>query len=183
MWTHQCSTASEIINKLKAMEGESNKIILTLCIIHQADQVLLGLKKRGFGSGQWTGFGGKIEGNESIEEGLNREIKEEAGIEVLDLEKVGVIEFNFEVSPEVFEVHLFKGNNFIGVPAESEEMIPKWFSVNEIPYEQMWSDDIHWMPLLLQGKKFTGKFFMDKHSSKEYSSKILNYELKEVNEL
>ena len=37
-----------------------------------ADEVLLGLKKRGFGKGKWGGFGGKIEKRETPKEGIIR---------------------------------------------------------------------------------------------------------------
>jgi hypothetical protein len=40
--------------------------ILTLLLIQKANQVLLGMKKRGFGAGRYNGFGGKVEANESI---------------------------------------------------------------------------------------------------------------------
>lgn len=43
--------------------------------------VLLGLKKRGFGTGKWNGFGGKVEPGETIRQAAIREMKEEAGIE------------------------------------------------------------------------------------------------------
>lgn len=46
--------------------------------------VLLGLKKRGFGTGKWNGFGGKVEANENIRQAAVREMKEEAGIESVD---------------------------------------------------------------------------------------------------
>ena len=33
-------------------------------------------------------------------------------------------------------------------------LVPIW----DIPYTEMWPDDIHWLPLLLQGKKFKTRF-------------------------
>ena len=35
-------------------------------------QILLGLKKRGFGEGKWNGFGGKVQPGESIAQGAIR---------------------------------------------------------------------------------------------------------------
>jgi len=64
---------------------------LTLCLIHQHQKVLLGMKKRGFGKGRWNGFGGKVAEGESIEEGTQREVQEECGIVIQDLDKRGVI--------------------------------------------------------------------------------------------
>ncbi|MFA5098708.1 MAG: 8-oxo-dGTP diphosphatase [Candidatus Paceibacterota bacterium] len=137
------------------------KKLLTLCIIHQHPKVLLGMKKRGFGAGRWNGFGGKVSEGESIEEAAKREIREEAGIEVGDFEKVGIIEFEFLGNLEILEVHIFRAKDFSGEPAESEEMKPQWFHVDEIPFGEMWSDDIYWLPLFLEGKKFRGKILFD----------------------
>ncbi len=99
------------------------------------------------------------------------------------MDKVGIIDFKFENDPKTLEVHIFKVIDFNGEPMESEEMIPKWFAVNEIPFNQMWSDDIHWLPLLLAGKKFKGEFLFDRPSNTEYSAKIISYSLSEVEEL
>jgi len=137
------------------------KKILTLCIIHQHPRILLGMKKRGFGAGRWNGFGGKVLEDEFIEEAVEREIHEEAGIKVNDFERMGIIEFEFQGNPEILEVHIFRAKNFSGEPAESEEMKPQWFHVDKIPFDEMWSDDIYWLPLLLNGKKFKGKFLFD----------------------
>ena len=98
------------------------KKILTLCIVHQHPRILLGLKKRGFGMGRWNGFGGKIHDGETIEKAARRELTEEAGITALDLNKLGVLEFSWEGKPEILEVHIFKVNEFSGVPQESEEI-------------------------------------------------------------
>jgi len=56
------------------------------------------------------------------------------------------------------KVHVFFIEKWEGNLNESEEMKPKWFEIDEIPYEQMWSDDIHWLPRVLKGEKVNGKF-------------------------
>lgn len=137
------------------------KKLLTLCIIHQHPQILLGMKKRGFGVGKWNGFGGKVSGGETIEAAARRELQEEAGIEAENLEKLGIIEFQFSGDSEIMQVHIFRSDNFSGELAESEEMKPQWFLVEEIPFSEMWPDDAYWLPLLLAGKKFKGSFVFD----------------------
>ncbi|MBU3901454.1 8-oxo-dGTP diphosphatase [Patescibacteria group bacterium] len=134
------------------------KKILTLCVIHRSPKILLGMKKRGFGAGRWNGFGGKLNEGETIEEGLKRETKEEVGVEINDFNKVGIIEFEFKGNPEILEVHIFRASDFSGEPAESEEMKPQWFNQDELPFDSMWPDDIHWFPFFLSGKKFRGRF-------------------------
>ena len=37
-------------------------------------------------------------------------------------------------------------------------MLPKWFKINEIPFDQMWDDDKFWLPKILEGKKLKAKF-------------------------
>lgn len=150
---------------------------LTLTIIHQNSKVLLGMKKRGFGAGRWNGFGGKVSQTETVEEAARRELREEAGIEANNIEKVGIIDFEISGNSEILEVHIFKSNNFSGEPSESEEMKPQWWHINKIPFKEMWPDDIYWMPLFLSGRKFRGKFLFGE------SDVILKYELAEVKEL
>jgi len=154
--------------------------ILSLGMVLEKDRILLGLKKRGFGVGRWNGFGGKIEDKETIEEGAVREIKEEVGITVTEIKKAGILEFSFENDPKILEVHIFKVLKFEGQPLESEEMKPQWFKFEEIPFSQMWSDDIFWFPMLLSGKLFKGSFLFDRPSDAEYSAKIIAQELTEV---
>jgi len=135
------------------------------------------MKKRGFGAGRWNGFGGKVSAGETIKDAARREMREEAGIETKNMDKVGILEFEYRGNPEILEVHIFKSDNFSGVPVETEEMKPQWFHFDEIPFNEMWPDDIHWMPLLLSGKKFKGKFLFGE------SDNILEQELMEVKEI
>ena len=159
------------------------KIVTTLCIIHDHPRVLLGMKKRRFGVGRWNGFGGKVDGAESIEESLVRELKEEVGLQPVKMEKRGILNFEFETGSDPIEIHLFYVTDFKGEPRETEEMSPKWFYIDEIPFSQMWPTDIFWMPLLLKGKKFKGRISLDKASSAEYASKVLSNDLVEVDDL
>ena len=143
------------------------KKIQTLCLIHQHPRILLGMKKRGFGQGRWNGFGGKVAPNETILEAAKREILEEASIEIAlsEEDKVGIVQFEFHGKPDTIEVHFFRVAEFKGEPTESEEMLPKWFNVDEIPIEEMWPDDRYWMPLFLEGKKFKGRFLFGEGDS------------------
>lgn len=148
--------------------------ILTLCIIHQGDKILLGMKKRGFGAGRWNGFGGKLHDGETIKEAAKRELIEEVGIRCEELNLIGMLDFSWKNKPEVLEVHIFKIEKFEGEPAESEEMKPEWFHIDEIPFHSMWSDDPHWFPLFLENKKFKGNFVFDD------LDKVVQYNLKEI---
>lgn len=133
--------------------------LLTLCLILKNDRVLLGMKKRGFGAGRWNGFGGKVEAGEAIEAAAKRETEEECGVIITEMEKVGIHEFEFaDKRGEILEVHVFRVDAWQGEPEETEEMRPQWFTIDAVPYDEMWPDDIRWLPVFLAGKKFRTKF-------------------------
>jgi hypothetical protein len=41
-------------------------------------------------------------------------------------------------------------------------MAPKWFDINNIPYDQMWEDDQYWLPKVLKGENIKAIFKFDK---------------------
>jgi len=131
----------------------------TLCLLIKNEQILLAMKKRGFGMGRWNGTGGKVEAGEEIIDAAKRETKEEIGVDIINPEKFGVFHFSFPHKPEFDQdVHLFVAKKWDGEPTESEEMLPKWFSFNEIPYDKMWADDKHWLGRVLKGEKLEADF-------------------------
>lgn len=136
--------------------------ILTLAYLVTPQSVCLALKKRGFGEGNWNGYGGKVEEGESIEAATVREIKEESEVLVNedDLEKVALVDFIFEDGKHL-RVHTYFVRTWIGEPAETEEMKPEWFSFDAIPYEKMWADDAHWFPLALKGETLRGTVYFN----------------------
>ncbi|MDO8488397.1 MAG: 8-oxo-dGTP diphosphatase [bacterium] len=134
----------------------------TNCLLIKNNQVLLALKKRGFGAGKWNGVGGKCQESESIEEAAIREAQEEIGVTPLGLKRVAVLDFYFPDIPQDQnwnqQVIVFVVKEWQGDPTESEEMSPQWFNIDQIPYSQMWEDDPYWMPQVLAGQKVRGKF-------------------------
>jgi 8-oxo-dGTP diphosphatase len=122
---------------------------------HPRRELLLGMKNRGFGSGKYNGFGGKVESGETIEHAAARELSEECGItvSVRDLMQAAHLEFFFPAQSDWNQaVHVFLAERWRGEPAETGEMTPAWFPLDAIPYEQMWADDPYWLPLILRGE-------------------------------
>jgi 8-oxo-dGTP diphosphatase / 2-hydroxy-dATP diphosphatase len=130
--------------------------VLTLCLAVKGGEVLLGMKKRGFGEGRWNGFGGKLEEGESLVDSAKREMLEESGLLIEDLEERGRIDFHYLDTGKIMEVHIFNVLKYSGEPVETEEMRPQWFKLDEIPFDSMWADDPLWFPLFLDNKKFEG---------------------------
>ena len=124
-------------------------------------EILLGYKKAGFGAGKLNGFGGKIENGETARAAAVRELREEASIQVVeqDAEPVAHLTFMFPAQPDWNQiVHVFLARRWSGKPVESREMKPQWFSVDSIPFEQMWQDDVLWLPRVLNGEKLQAHF-------------------------
>lgn len=136
----------------------------TLCFILQDGpprRILLGVKKRGFGTGKVNGFGGKIRPGESLEEATVREVEEETTL-VLSAEALrpaGTVTFLFPYESAFdHHVHVFTTSEYSGEARETGEMAPAWFPIDRIPYDRMWADDPHWLPLVLAGKRIDATF-------------------------
>lgn len=58
-------------------------------------------------------------------------------------------------------VHVFLTRSFVGRARETAEGDPAWYPVDDLPYGEMWPDDRYWLPLLLDGERFRGRFRFD----------------------
>ena len=149
------------------------KKLMTLAVLYNTENVLLAMKKRGFGAGRWNGYGGKVQEGESVKEAMSRELTEEAGIPAPVLTEAGLITFVFPEKKEELAVHLFRSADFHGQAVETEEMRPQWFARDQIPFAAMWPDDPIWMPLFLAGKDIAATFWFKDENT------IMRYELRD----
>ena len=138
----------------------------TLTFLLRDTDILLGLKKKGFGKNYLLGIGGKVENGETIEVAAKREVAEEIYVLLPELYKVGILNFYFphvEDGSWDQQVHVFTATRWEGEPQESEEIKPTWFKKDDIPYENMWDDAQYWLPYLLDGQIIEGEFVFNQY--------------------
>ena len=117
-------------------------------------------KKRGLGGGKINAPGGRIEPGESPLAAAIRETQEEVGLTPLTPQPVGELFFQFT---DGYSLHCipFRAEGCEGAEVETDEAVPIWTPLDAIPYHAMWADDIHWMPLLITGRRFRGFFIFE----------------------
>jgi mutator protein MutT len=131
----------------------------TLCFPVRGNEVLLAMKKRGFGVNRWNGAGGKLKDNETIEEAMVRETEEEIMVTPTNYHQVAQLDFYFAEKPEWNQkVFVYFASAWRGTPTETEEMAPQWFNQKTLPLDKMWSDDQYWLPRVLAGEKLEAEF-------------------------
>ncbi|HSH31872.1 MAG TPA: 8-oxo-dGTP diphosphatase [Candidatus Saccharimonadales bacterium] len=149
----------------------------SLCFLVRPNRVLLAMKKRGFGQGFWNGVGGKVNAGEAIETAAIRETEEEIKVTPTSLRQVATLNFYFPHAPAKQnwdqQVIVYLAGAWQGEPAETEEMAPRWFDVDQLPFEAMWQDDRYWLPQVLAGHFIKGDFAFDQNQ------RLLGFDLTE----
>jgi len=136
------------------------QIRATLVFIIRGDEVLLMRKKRGIGAGKINAPGGKIDPGESAAECAVREAMEEVHVRALDPVWRGLLQFQFLDGLSI-HCQVFSATQCTGTPTETDEGDPFWCPLDAIPYHDMWEDDSHWLPAMLKGQNFDGRFIFD----------------------
>lgn len=139
----------------------------TLLFLIEENKILLAMKKRGFGAGRWNGVGGKPEKNESIEQTAIRECREEINVKPVTIQQVATLNFYFPSDKSDWnqQVWVYLCKDWEGEPSETEEMKPKWYKMDSIPYESMWKDDKFWLPKVLEGNSVEAEFTFDENDN------------------
>ena len=132
----------------------------TLMFVRMDGMVLLIRKLKGMGAGLINAPGGRVEPGETPAAGAVREAQEELHVTPVGVREAGVLAFQFADGYSL-RCHVYTATSYEGVPTETEEAIPLWIDEREMPYGQMWADDRLWYPLVLQGRKFSGRFLFD----------------------
>jgi 8-oxo-dGTP diphosphatase len=100
--------------------------------------------------GKYNGLGGKLERDEDVVAGMRREIREEAGIECLELRLRGTISWpGFGKHGEDWLGFIFVIDRFEGTPhtANAEGNL-EWVPVDRILDLPLWDGDRHFLPLV-----------------------------------
>ncbi len=132
----------------------------TLVFVLHDHHMLLIRKKRGLGAGKINAPGGRLEPGESPEQGAVREMQEELRVTPTGLRFCGEHRFQFTDGYST-HVHVFAASGYTGEPTETDEAIPIWAPLDAIPYDEMWEDDRLWVPLVLEGRRFSGRFVFE----------------------
>jgi 8-oxo-dGTP diphosphatase len=100
--------------------------------------------------GKYNGLGGKLEANEDAAAGMRREIREEAGVECLQLSLRGTISWpGFGEQGEDWFGFLFLVTQFSGTPLDrNPEGTLEWIEIEEVMKLSLWDGDRHFLPLV-----------------------------------
>ena len=129
----------------------------TLCYITRGDEVLMlhrVKKKNDVNKDKWIGIGGKFEADETPDECLLREAKEETGLTLTDWKCRGVVTFLTNGPYDGEYMYLFTADGFEGQLKDCDEGELKWVSrkfLNDLP---MWEGDRIFLELLWQDAPF-----------------------------
>jgi 8-oxo-dGTP diphosphatase len=132
----------------------------TILFIIKDGKILLIEKKRGLGAGKINGPGGKIDAGETPLEAAVRETEEELCITPTAPRKLGELQFSMSDCPHI-HCHVYRADDYTGTPTETDEAVPVWTAIDAIPYQRMWEDDQHWLPILLKDQSFLGRFVFE----------------------
>jgi 8-oxo-dGTP diphosphatase len=145
----------------------------TLVYVVRDDRVLLIRKKRGLGAGKINAPGGRVDPGESLEDCAIREVQEELVVTPRNLVWAGENLFQF-VDGYSLHAHVFRATGFEGTPTETDEAIPYWFDINQLPYDEMWEDDRIWLPLVFSNERFSGRYIFDDDKMLDYDIELLD---------
>ena len=125
----------------------------TLCYIDNGDIYLMlhRVKKANDAShGKWIGVGGKCEADESPDECMLREVKEETGLEITRWQYRGIVTFISDTWPNEY-MHLFTATEWRGEPDMSidDEGTLAWVPKTDLMTLNLWEGDRIFLRLLL----------------------------------
>lgn len=128
----------------------------TLLYVVRGDEILLIHKKRGIGAGKLNGAGGKVDAGETPLEAAVREFEEELLARPIEPRQLGQVAFDVVAGVSIL-IHVFRADALEGDPTETDEAVPFWAPLDDIPYDRMWEDDRYWLPLLLDNRTFEAR--------------------------
>lgn len=128
----------------------------TLCYIEQEGKYLMLhriAKENDINKDKWIGVGGHFEENESPEECLLREVKEETGLRLTSYRFRGIITFISDQWKTEY-MCLYTADGFEGNLIECDEGKLEWVSKTELTSLHLWEGDKIFLKLLVEDEPF-----------------------------
>ena len=129
--------------------------ITTLCYIENNNQYLMlhrTKKPNDINEGKWIGVGGHVEKDESPEECLVREVREETGLTLTAYKFRGLITFvNSKCESELMCV--FTADGYTGKLITCNEGELRWVDKTQVPNLPTWEGDRVFLDLLLSNEE------------------------------
>jgi 8-oxo-dGTP diphosphatase len=145
-------------------------ILATLCYIKNENHTLMvyrNKKPNDMHAGKWNGLGGKFEPEESPEECIIREVREEAGLKIRDPKMHGLLMFpNFKGAD--WYVFVFTAHEFSGELIDSPEGKLEWIPDEKLTSLNLWESDHIFFPWLKDEKFFSAKFIYEGDQMQSY---------------
>ncbi len=150
----------------------------TLCYITRGDEVLMlhrVKKQNDINKDKWIGIGGKFEENESPDQCLLREVKEETGLTLTSYRLRGIVTFLNDCCEGEY-MYLFTADGFAGDLKTCDEGDLQWVKKDFLYSLPMWEGDKIFLDLLWQDAPFfllTLNYSGDKLLSATLNGKII----------
>ena len=110
-------------------------------------------KDRDINEGKWIGVGGKFEADESPEECVIREAREETGLTLLSPAFRGIVTFVSDRYPTEY-MHLFTCTSFTGELRDCDEGELAWIEKSRVTSLPLWAGDRIFLELLAKDAPF-----------------------------
>lgn len=123
----------------------------TLCYLERDEKYLMlhRVKKENDAShDKWIGVGGKCEADESPDECMLREVREETGLQVLSWRYRGIVTFISDVWPCEY-MHLFTASDWSGEEGICDEGDLAWIHKQQLFDLELWEGDKIFLRLLM----------------------------------
>jgi len=147
-------------------------ILATLVYLQKDDKTLMiypADHKHDLYKGKWNGLGGKLNEEETPEEGAIREVKEESGLEVHSLKLKGILTFPKVDRKNDWYIFVYTSNDFSGKIRESSEGKLQWVETSKLLELNLWEGDYIFLPWLFKNKFFSARFVYDEGKLKDHS--------------